>query len=95
MVVWHRRRPGSPSAEGLASSAECVCWGCLASEAPEGQGASASLWEVGYRTAVRVSHLLTSAGPPMTSGSCCGVMWGPERLKSCQVAHLCLAHPAF
>lgn len=75
---------------------QCVCvGGCLASEAPEGQGASASLWEVGDRTAVRVSHLLTSAGPPLPSGSCWGVMWGPERLKGFGVAHLCLAHPAF
>ena len=47
MVVWHRRGPG-PRLQKDSQAQKSVCvGGCLASEAPEGQGALAPLWEVG------------------------------------------------
>ena len=47
MVVWHRRGPG-PHLQKDSRAQKSVCvGGCLASEAPEGQGALDPLWEVG------------------------------------------------
>ena len=72
----------------------CVLGGALLLRPRRARGIGSPLGG-GDRTAVRVSHLLTSAGPLMPLGRAGGVMWGPEGLKSCRVAHLCLAHPTF